>query len=601
VDYADLRTHPILIEPLTDRELEILRLLSDDLSIPAIAERLVLSPATVKWYTQQIYGKLDIQESGQKRHLAVAKARALGLLEAERTPAGRPRYSLPVQTTAFVGRARELNEIAAPLANPDVQLVTLLGPGGMGKTRLALEVGWRMVEPAASGLPHTHFPDGAYFVLLQPVGTPDNLPWAVAEAVAFPFQGDGRSPERQLLDFFREKRLLLVIDNFEYLLNGVALVNAILEAAPGIQVLATSRETRNLNTETVYHLKGLPFPGEVETALDYDAARLFVQGAQRARADFALQPDDLPALARICALVEGMPLGILLAAAWIEVLSLPENRRGDRGQLRLPGRRDARRPTLPVEHPRRVRADLATAWPDRSGRFMWFSVFRGGCTRQAAQAVTGASLPILQAMVNKAILSRTLKGCYEAAPVFRGPSQDGGQTEATHDAHCAHYADFMHARQNDLKGSDRQIAAPDEIEANIENVRANWAWAVAQQWAGNLLSMEWTLWYFLTIRGRFAEGFAFWRTALEATEDRIPRGRLMACHAFFCPEVGRQQEWDECSAYSLDIVCETGDPGDLAFALCTRMLVLGYRHHNFEQVYRMADECLRLWQAQGNL
>jgi ATP/maltotriose-dependent transcriptional regulator MalT len=160
MDHADLSSSIALIESLTDRELDVLRLMADDLSNQEMAERLVLSPATVKWYTQQIYGKLGIEESGQKRRPAVARARALGLLEVERTPAGRPRYSLPVQTTPFVGRAQEINAIAGLLANPDVRLVTLLGPGGMGKTRLALEVGWRLVEPEAFGAPWVAFPDG---------------------------------------------------------------------------------------------------------------------------------------------------------------------------------------------------------------------------------------------------------------------------------------------------------------------------------------------------------------------------------------------------------------------------------------------------------
>ncbi len=286
MDHAELSSSIPLIEPLTERELDVLRLMAEDLSIQAMADRLVLAPATVKWYTQQIYGKLGIHDPGQKRRQAVARARALGLLEADKTPAGRPRYSLPVQTTSFVGRRREINAIAALLVKPDVRLVTLLGPGGMGKTRLALEVAWRLVEPEAFGAPWVAFPDGIYFVPLQLVDAPDNMLWAVAEAATYPFQSDGRTPQQQLLGFFREKRLLLIMDNFEHLLDGAALVSAILEAAPGVQVLVTSREALNLHAETVYGLDGLPFPGQAEDTLDTDAARLFVQSAQRTQADF---------------------------------------------------------------------------------------------------------------------------------------------------------------------------------------------------------------------------------------------------------------------------------------------------------------------------
>jgi predicted ATPase/DNA-binding CsgD family transcriptional regulator len=604
MDDADLSSPISLIEPLTGRELEVLRLMADDLTISAVADQLVLSPATVKWYTQQIYGKLGIHEPGQKRRQAVARARALGLLEVERTPAGRPRYSLPVQTTPFVGRTQEINAIAGLLANPDVRLVTLLGPGGMGKTRLALEVGWRLVEPEAFGTSWVLFPDGVYFVPLQPVATPDNMLWAVAEAVGFPFQSDGREPQQQLLDFFREKRLLLIMDNFEHLLEGADLVSAILQAAPGVQVLVTSRETLNLHAETVRTLDGLPFPGNVEDTPAYDAARLFVLGAQRACGDFALQPEDLPALARICALVEGMPLAILLAAAWVEVLSVYEiaEEIARSFDFLTAEMRDA---------PRRqwsIRAVFEPTWQRLSETersvFKRLSVFRGGCTRQAAQAVTGAGLPVLQALVNKAVLSRTPRGRYEIHELLRQYAEDrlmaAGEDDTARDAHCAYYAAFMHARESDLKGGDRQIAALDEIEADFENVRAAWDWAVGQRRVDDLKHMEWAVWRFLNMWSRDAEGLTLFQSALNLDDDRALHGRLMHRYAFFCHRMGRQREWDEWSDRSLSVAREMGEPGDLALVLRTRSLVLAALYRDFEQAYRLADESLELWRALGD-
>jgi predicted ATPase/DNA-binding CsgD family transcriptional regulator len=604
MDHADLSLPVPLIEPLTDRELNVLRLMADDLSISAIADRLVLSPSTVKWYTQQIYGKLGIHEPGQKRHQAVARARALGLLEVEKTPAGRPRYSLPVQTTPFVGRTQEINTIAGLLANPDVRLVTLLGPGGMGKTRLALEIGWRLVEPEAFGTPWLAFPDGVYFVPLQPVATTENMLWAVAEAVAYPFQSDGRAPLQQLLDFFREKRLLLVMDNFEHLLDGAELVSAILQAASGVQVLVTSRETLSLRAETVYSLEGLSFPGNVEDAPDYDAGRLFVLGAQYTRADFALQPDDLPALAHICALVEGMPLAILLAAAWVEVLSINEiaEEIARSFDFLTAEMRDA---------PRRqwsIRTVFEPTWQRLSETernvFMRLSVFRGGCTRQAAQAVTEARLPVLQALVNKAVLSRTPRGRYEIHELLRQYAEDRlvtvGETDAARDAHSAYYANFMEDRVSDLKGGDRQIVALDEIEADLENVRAAWEWAVEQRRLDDLSQMEWALWWYLEMRSRYTEGWTLFQSALNLDQGRALHGRLLARYAFFCHEMGHLQEWDECSGRSLSIARETGKPGDLAFVLRMRSVVMAQNYHDLEQAQQLADESLELWRAQGD-
>jgi predicted ATPase/DNA-binding CsgD family transcriptional regulator len=604
MDHADLSSPITLIEPLTGRELDVLRLMADDLSNPEMAERLVLSPTTVKWYTQQIYGKLGIHEPGQKRRQAVARARALGLLEVEKTRAGRPRYSLPVQTTPFVGRTQEINAIAGLLANPDVRLVTLLGPGGMGKTRLALEVGWRLVEPEAFGTPWVAFPDGVYFVPLQPVTTPDNMLWAVAEAVGFPFQSDGREPQQQLLDFFREKRLLLIMDNFEHLLAGAELVSAILQAAPGVQVLVTSRETLNLHAETVRTLDGLPFPGNVGSAPDYDAARLFVLGAQRARADFALQPDDLPALARICSLVEGMPLAILLAAAWVEVLSLPEiaEEIARSFDFLAAEMRDA---------PRRqwsIRAVFEPTWKRLSeterGVFKRLSVFHGGCTRQAAQAVTDASLPVLQALVNKAVLSRTPKGRYEIHELLRQYAEDrlvaAHEDQAARDTHCSYFAEFMHARIEDLKGGDRQITALDEIETDFENVRAAWDLAVERRRIENLKEMEWAVGWFLEIRTRYSDALTLFQHALKLDDDRALYGRLMAHYAGFCGTLGQWREYDEWSDKSLAIARETGDPDELALALRLRAMVLANHHRDFERAHRLIDESLELWRAQGD-
>jgi predicted ATPase/DNA-binding CsgD family transcriptional regulator len=604
MDHADLSSPITLIEPLTDRELDVLRLMADDLSNQEMADRLVLSPTTVKWYTQQIYGKLGIHEPGQKRRQAVARARALGLLDVEKTPAGRPRYSLPVQTTPFVGRTQEINAIAGLLANPDVRLVTLLGPGGMGKTRLALEIGWRLVEPEAFGTPWVAFPDGVYFVPLQPVTTPDNMLWAVAEAVGFPFQSDGRTPIQQLLDFFREKRLLLIMDNFEHLLDGANLVSAILQAAPVAKVLVTSRETLNLRAEMVYSLEGLPFPGNVEDTPDYDAARLFVLGAQYTRAGFALQPDDLPALARICRLVEGMPLAILLAAAWVEVLSIheiAEEIAHSFGFLSAEMRDAPRRQWS-------IRAVFEPTWQRLSkaerDAFKRLSVFRSGCTRRAAQAVTGASLPVLQALVNKAVLSRTPKGRYEIHELLRQYAGDrlvaASEADAARDAHCAYYAEFMHDHEHDLKGGDRQIAALDEIEADFENVRAAWEWAVERRSIENLKRMEWAVSWFLVIRGRNEEGLTVFQSALNLDDDRALYGRVLARCAGFCRDVGRKQEWEKWSDQSLSIARETADPGELAFTLRLRSFVRAELDHDFEQAHRLVDESLELWQALGD-
>ncbi|HLY26015.1 MAG TPA: protein kinase, partial [Aggregatilineales bacterium] len=226
-------------------------------------------------------------------------------------------HGLPAQTTPFVGRVDELAALGKFMADSDTRLVTILGPGGMGKTRLGLEAATRTLSD---------FPGGAWFVPLAPLGSAEHVVPAIAEALNYPMQQDGRSLAQQILDYLSDRQALLILDNFEHVLDGVGIVSEILQAAPDMKIIATSRERLNLGGETVFVLGGMDFPAweTPEDALNYSAVKLFVQSARRARPGFELQAADLDYVARICRLVQGMPLGILLAAAWVGTLSLQE-------------------------------------------------------------------------------------------------------------------------------------------------------------------------------------------------------------------------------------------------------------------------------------
>jgi len=297
-------------EALTEREQEILSLIAEGLSNRQIATRLHLSYKTVKWYNTQIYSKLGVSS----RDEAIQQVQALGFLA---TASGTEiRHNLPYQTTPFIGRQQVLVDLAQLIADPNTRLLTILAPGGMGKTRLALVAAERQLY---------HFADGVFFVPLAPLATADNIVTTIAEHIGFSFHGSA-SPGEQLLDYFRDRHILLVLDNFEHLLDGAGLVTGIIQSAPHSKVLATSREKLNLSGETVFTLFGLHVPDweTPDDALAYDAVQLFMQSAQRVRPDFELRTEDLDDLARICHLMEGMPLGIVLAAGWVDVLSLEQ-------------------------------------------------------------------------------------------------------------------------------------------------------------------------------------------------------------------------------------------------------------------------------------
>jgi predicted ATPase len=229
-----------------------------------------------------------------------------------------PTTNLPEHTppTAFVGRDVELAQLADRLEQWDCRLLTLAGPGGIGKTRLALQA-------AADQL--TSFPDGVYFVPRAPLSSTEFLIPTIADALKFVFHGS-EDPKTQLMTYLREKDMLLVLDNFERLLEGTELLVDILRCAPAVIILITSCQRLNMQGEWVVDVQGLQIPeGDQIAAIDdYSAGALFLQSARRVRADFAPGAAEQRAVARICRLLEGMPLAIQLSAAWVRTLSCAE-------------------------------------------------------------------------------------------------------------------------------------------------------------------------------------------------------------------------------------------------------------------------------------
>ena len=409
---------------------------------------------------------------------AIAAGRAAVPVTPDTPPPARPagqRHNLPVQPIPFVGRQAELAELNRLLADPSVRLITVVGAGGMGKTRLALE---------AAALHLDRFADGVYLVPLAPVPSPDGMVAAIAEASGLDFsQAD---PCCQLLDYLRAKSLLLILDNFEHVTDGAPLVADLLAEAPGVKIVATSRARLDLQGEQIFTLAGMDLPASAAApgALDNAAIRLFVQGARRVRPGYEPDAADLKQIVRICRLVEGMPLGILLAAAWIEMLSPAEiaaeiARSYDFLET---GLRD-----LP-ERQRSMRAVFEYSWNLLSERereiFASLSAFCCSFTRDAAQQISGATLRELMALTTKSLLYRTPDGRYEghgmlqqyAAARLDG-SPDGGR--AVRDRYAAYYLDLLSGWEADLHGP-RQQEALAAIDAESDNIRTAWAWAAEQ-------------------------------------------------------------------------------------------------------------------------
>jgi predicted ATPase/DNA-binding CsgD family transcriptional regulator len=385
--------------------------------------------------------------------------------------------SLPLQLTSFIGRTDDLVGIVTLLTDPACRLLTLVGPGGIGKTRLAIQ---------AAAEAQSHFKDGVCFVALQPVISTDFLVPSLVDALGLTFYGP-ESPRSQLLHHLHPKNLLLVLDNFEHLLDDVALLTEILEAGPQLKLLITSRETLNVREEWVRAVTALRVPdneGAVDLE-DYDAAQLFVERARQARGDFVVERER-PHVIRICRLVEGLPLAIELAATRIRTLSCAQI--AEEIQHGMDFLATSLR-NVPERH-RDMYAVFEPCWqrltPPQREAFMRLSVFRGGFEREAAEQVAGASLQVLAALVNKSLLRVTPTGRYEMHELVRQYAEarlleePPGESERVQDRHCAYYADFLQQRELDLKGAGL-LRALAEIRPEMDNIRVMWHWAVRKR------------------------------------------------------------------------------------------------------------------------
>ncbi|CAN5864765.1 BTAD domain-containing putative transcriptional regulator [soil metagenome] len=430
----------------------------------------------------------------------------------------------PLPTTLFVGRATEVGRVVAQLREPACRLLSILGPGGIGKTRLAVEVGRVLTA---------EFADGTVFAPFDGVDTPALMVSALADALHLTFVG-GRDPAGQLLEHLADKHLLLVMDNLEHLLEGIDLVTEILQAAPNLKILATSRERLGLHAEWVYDLAGMRVPevgrfeeADLETA---DAVKLFAQTAKKARADFALN-GDVATVAHICRALGGMPLAIELAASWLRVLSVAEVAAElEKGSDLL----ESSLRDLPARH-HDLRAVFDTSWQRLSGHeqaaLHQLTVFQGGFTKEAAREVAETGLPLLLALVNKSFLSFEGWGRFAQHPLIRQYLRDKAALEPdfarTQVEHARYYATFMQRREALHQGMAAKTVRA-EISPDLSNVQAAWSWAAAHKSEDLLDRMSEGVLEVYTGTGRYKEAEKLFAYAAEKVQSRsVVHGRIL--------------------------------------------------------------------------
>ncbi len=475
------------------------------------------------------------------------------------------RHNISAPTTEFIGREKELENLRQRLADPKCRLITLTGLGGIGKTRLAQETARACADM---------FINGAWVVLLVAVDADGIVP-AVGNVFNFPFSaGDHK---KQLLNFLRQKELLLVLDNFEHLLDSSAWLSDILKIAPEVKLLVTSRERLDIDGEWVVELSGL--------AVDsMEADQLFIQSAKRAQAEIQLTEQDQISVAEICSLVGGLPLGIEIAAAWMRSMDCESIANEIRMSLDFLAstRRDV------PERQRSLRAVFESSWEKCSQAeqkaFAALSVFRGGFTREAAEQVAGK----ITSLVDKSLVERNGER-FELHEVMRQFA--GEKLSAKKKARAAHAAYFAEWARKFRKMDERESFPA--MNKELENVRAAWMWAVEQKHVASLADIAPFTKRYMDLQGRYREGIALYQHALDGFEspanaDDLPldeRGyliaRLLMYKAIFVADAGEPDASSKILFSCLTYLRRTGDQEQIA--ICLNGLGSAHRYRGQEE------------------
>ena len=437
-------------------------------------------------------------------------------------------HNLPPISSPLIGREEELKIISEQLSNPTCRLLTLWGAGGIGKTHLSLEAARLQLES---------FNDGIFFVALAPVSLTSFLIGAVADALSLPITTS--NPKGQIIDYLRQRQLLLVIDNFEHLSEGAELLTELIYHAPDVKLLVTSRERLNLKEEWVLPIKGLSYPETTVTGelKGFSAIELFVKSAKRTGCELKLDKENIAAIANITQLVEGMPLALELAASWVTTLSCSEIASELKKSLEL---LSTKLKNVPERH-RSAQAVFDYSWQFLSEEekqiYARLSIFLGSFTLEAAKQVTGASLILLNALLNKSLLNHN-SNLYSIHPLLKQYaleklSIDRRELEQVSKAHSHYYSSFLQNHEKDLKGGQQKVALK-ELSAAFEDIRASWRWAIEARDVEVLNNTLEGMWLMYELRAWFNLGVDSFNQvieALSASKKKSNKGKFVVLKA----------------------------------------------------------------------
>jgi DNA-binding SARP family transcriptional activator/Tfp pilus assembly protein PilF len=493
-----------------------------------------------------------------------------------------PASTLPVYTKPFIGRQAELRKLDEWLTSPLGRLLTITGQGGIGKTRLAVEV---------AGTQTGKFRDGIYLTPLQSV-TPENTIVAqIANALGFLFYQSGE-PKKQLLNYLQNKQLLIILDNFENCLSETSLVSEILSTALGVKLLVTSHESLNLQEEWGMPLQGLPYLGPNEGSVN-DAVSMFTEYAQCASAAFSPQGQEIH-IARICHILEGIPLALELASYWAELLPCEEIAQEISSSFDL---LETSLGNIPQRHSS-LGAVFEYSWNRLSDELRLvlrkLCIFQNGFARQAAKEIASVELPTLAALVRCSMLGADRQGRYFIPQVLKRyvekkPLSPDGKISLA-EQHSRYYAVWLNNQ-------------PSTTKTEFDNILAGWNWAIETQDTDILNMYCASLYTYYESLGRFNEGREAFTLAVEALSHQRDAfrhkrllGKLKSRLGFLEIHLGAYDKARKLLDESLKLHQEYSDYSEIAFThnaiglTCLMRGQYGEAHQQFEQSFDIYEE-----------
>ena len=520
-----------------------------------------------------------------------------------RETASARQHNLPSQPTPFIGREDELVALGDLLENPSCRLITIGGLGGIGKTRLALEVAGQKADV---------FLDGIHFVPLTALTSVQTLAPAMAGVLGVSF-GGRTDLESQLLNYLRPRELLLILDNFEHLLEGASLLADMLAHAPGLKLLVTSRERLKLSWEWFFDLHHLPFPPADTTAPleSYSAYRLFEQRVRQVRGQQGVLDQEREPARQICQLVGGVPLGLELAASLTgecTCAAIAQALARNLDVLRTAWR------DVPDRH-RSIQAVFDHSWALLSSEaqavFRKLAVFRGGFRAEAAEQVAAASPAVLSALADKSLLRLdTSSGRYDVHELVRQYAAarlnerplERAQTE---EAHCAHYTAFLVQQIPLLLGSGEHASVARRIKADLENVRRSWQWAIDHGATEPMGQLTWGFFVVHEFLALYREGIAAFDQAIARLQDvsdpdrDVILGQLLTAHAWFAYRLGAYSQARAELERALALLQPHGIDELLGQPLSTLGLV-NFAQGDYGEAHRLAQRAITVAVACGD-